>query len=166
MPSPTPLEHQISTTFSYHIGDETAEILERWKHDCELASRQHSAAFKTYKIICDLVITSSVILGTVSGIATICLTALLPTLILPVISGTASIVVAGIVALGKGFSVEAKMHQHNQYSAFYSEVARDILQEATLRPISKSQYSDAGEFLKTISDRIDRLTAGAPSLPC
>jgi hypothetical protein len=103
-----------------------------------------------------------------SGIATISLTiaALGPTLLLPLVAGVSSIIVGSIVALGKAMNLEEKMFQHNEHSAAFAEMARDIRQEHTLRHIGKSQFADVGEFIKTISDRIDRLAQHAPSMPC
>jgi hypothetical protein len=149
-------------------SDEDIALLQKWKEECETAATGHAKAYRIYKLLNDTCTTLSITISGASGIATIVLTAaaLGPTIFLPLIAGISSIVVGSLVAIGRAMSLEEKMHLHNEHAAAFGEMARDIRQEHTLRAIGKSQFADVGEFIKTISDRIDRLVMHAPSMPC
>ena len=156
---------------SRSVSDTTEEdvaILKKWKEDCLLSAAGHQKAFRLYKMMNNVCTTLTIGLSACSGIIVIVLTASMfdPTMVLPIVSGTTSIVVGSILAAGKSMEIEKNMYLHEEHSAEFGEMARDIQVEHTLRKLGKSQYADLSTFITTISDRIDRLTMHAPSMPC
>jgi hypothetical protein len=147
---------------------EDLAILQRWKEECDSLARGHSRAFHIYKTLNNTATFLSIGLSASTGIASLSLTAVAlgPVAIVPIIVGASGIIVGSIVALAKGMGFEAKMHEHNQQAAEYAEVARDIRQEHTLRRLGHSQYSSVSEFIKVVSDKMDRMEAAAAAMPC
>jgi hypothetical protein len=144
---------------------EDTAILREWREECDRAAVENAKLSKMYRVMGNCCAGFSIGISATSGVATIALAAvaLAPTIMVPIVTGVASIVVGSLVAVGKSLGFEEKMHAHAEHSAAFSEMARDIRLEATLRRMGKSQYADVGEFLKSINDRLDRLSARAES---
>ena len=148
-------------------SEEDIAILRKWKQDFNSAATGHKWAYEIYRLMNNVCTSMTIGISACSGICTIVLTASMldPTLILPIVSGASSIVVGSLLALGRSMDLEHKMFLHNEHSATFAELARDISKEHTLRHMGKSQYCDLSEFINIISDKIDRLSMHAPSLP-
>ena len=147
------------------VSEEEVALLEKWKRDCKAAADMHRKAYRLYKTGSHICSSVSIGLSSISGIVTIVLTATLAAPPIAIVSGVASVAVSTILAVGSAMDLEQKMHLHNQYANFYGELVRDIQQEHTLRKLGRSQYQDIAEFIKIVSDKLDRLEMNEPDQP-
>jgi hypothetical protein len=163
--SPLPVSGRSLDGASVESDPEDITLLKRFREDCKQRQLAHRKAFRTYKLLHHLCSTFGLGVSACSGVITVVLASTLVASPLAIISGVTSIAVGSLLAVEKACGFQEKMILHEQHSALYSEVVRDIQTEHSLRLIGMSQYSNVGEFIKQISERLARLEINAPSDP-
>eukprot|EP00873_Tetraselmis_striata_P009953 jgi/Tetstr1/430217/TSEL_020046.t1 len=105
------------------------------------AKRLHDVAHHRYRNLSDCSAAAVVGLTTVAGIFTVILPLLRPESdVIPIVTGSVSILGGALGALARSLNLEVKSSQHNNYSA-------------------------ESDFIKTVQHRMNRLDDGAPSIP-
>eukprot|EP00873_Tetraselmis_striata_P037395 jgi/Tetstr1/457659/TSEL_004240.t1 len=125
-------DHRVSIDI---YDDET--LLSHFRDTCRWQKRLHDR----YRNLSDCSAAAVVGLTTVAGIFTVILPLLRPESdVIPIVTGSVSILGGALGALARSLNLEVKSSQHNNYSA-------------------------ESDFIKTVQHRMNRLDDGAPSIP-
>eukprot|EP00873_Tetraselmis_striata_P009284 jgi/Tetstr1/429548/TSEL_019452.t1 len=145
-------------------NDET--LLLHFRDTCRWQKRLHEVAHQRFQRLSDWSAAAVVGITTSAGIFTVILPLVQPNSdVIPIVTGSISILGGALSALSRSFNLEVKSEQHNNYSAEYAEIARAINTERVLSEIGHGTYVSKSDFIKTVQHRLNRLDDGAPSIP-
>ena len=143
------------------------ELLAKWRDVSRVNKRLHHRAWRQFKRYSDTTTVACIILSLGSAVVNLAYGLDGAHVSAPQLaSGCLALVVGSLTSLASSLDWRTKATLHEEYSARFSELVREINTEAVLsREFDDGVFRSTQEFIRHVSAELTRLEDHAPSIP-